>query len=291
MQITAQMVKELRERTGAAMMDCKRALEECKGDMDAAAELMRKSGQAKADKKSSRIAAQGAIGLAADEAGGCAALIEVNSETDFVAKGDDFVGFARTLAGAVLAHSPLSLEDFKSAKLKDGQAAETSRLAMIARIGENIQIRRFERLCAQRVGTYLHGRKIGVIVGMEGGDAELAKDIAMHIAASRPVCVSENEVSAELLAKEREIYLAQAQESGKPPAIIEKMVDGRVKKFVTEITLLGQPFVKDTEMSVEKLLKSRGARVTGFYRMEVGEGIEKKKEDFAAEVMSQVQKG
>lgn len=289
MQITAQMVKDLRERTGAAMMDCKRALEECKGDMDAAAELMRKSGQAKADKKSARVAAQGAVAIAADARN--AAVVEVNSESDFVAKGDDFLGYTQAVAQVVLQNKPADLEALKSAGLSSGGTVESTRQAMVTKIGENIQVRRFEMLSAGLVGTYLHGRKIAVVVGMEGGDAELAKDIAMHIAASRPVCVSEAQVPTELLIKEREIFAAQAAESGKPANIIEKMVDGRIKKYIGEITLLGQPFVKDPDTTVEQLVKSKNAKVTGFIRMEVGEGIEKKKEDFAAEVMSQVAKG
>ena len=290
MQITASMVKELRERTGAGMMECKKALVETDGDMDGAAEHLRKSGMAKADKKAGRIAAEGTVLVAVDETGEHAALLEINSETDFVAKDENFSAFAEQIAALVLDRRPADVASL--AQLETGAGTvEEARQALVAKVGENIQIRRFELRGAQagRFGMYRHGTRIGVLVELQGGDAALAKDIAMHIAASRPVCVSEEQVPQDVLDKEREIFAAQAAESGKPPEIVDKMVQGRLKKFLGEITLLGQPFVKDPEQSVGKLLKSAGASVIYFQRYEVGEGIEKKQENFADEVMAQVQ--
>jgi elongation factor Ts len=280
------MVKELRERTGAGMMECKKALTDANGDMEGAIEIMRKSGQAKAVKKAGRIAAEGRIVVATSDDGSRAAIVEVNSETDFVAKDENFVGFADGVAARALAAAPASVE-----ALMEG-ALEEARLALVAKIGENIQVRRFECLSAGGgfIGSYLHGTRIGVLVEMQGGNADLARDVAMHIAASRPVCVSEEQVPADLLAKEKEIFTAQAAESGKPADIVEKMVVGRIKKYLAEITLVGQPFVKDPDTTVGKLLSAAGATVTRFVRYEVGEGIEKKSEDFAAEV-AQAAKG
>jgi len=293
MAITAALVKELRERTGAGMMECKKALVETDGDIDAAIEAMRKSGLAKADKKAGRIAAEGKVIIEVSADGTQAAMVEVNCETDFVSKGDDFNDFAGAVAKRVLASRPSDLAALMAMPLRDGDAAtlDTSQKQLIAKIGENINVRRFA--CLESTGGtlahYLHGTRIGVILELEGGDEALGRDIAMHIAASRPVCVSAEDVSAEALEQEKEIFSAQAAESGKPADIIEKMVNGRIKKFIGEITLLGQPFVKDPDITVEDLLKGVGASVKCFHRFEVGEGIEKKSENFAEEVMAQVQ--
>jgi elongation factor Ts len=290
MAITASMVKELRERTGAGMMECKKALVETDGDIDAAIEMMRKSGMAKADKKAGRVAAEGTVVI--KSAGNMAAIVEVNSETDFVANGDDFQNFAKGVAECVLNDKPADIEALNGCKMADGNTVDETRRAMIAKIGENIAVRRFKLVeAAGTVGSYLHGTRIGVVVTLDGGDDDLARDIAMHIAASRPACISEADVPAEMIDKEREIFAAQAKESGKPDDIVQKMVEGRVKKFLKEITLVGQPFVKDPDTTVEKLLKSNNATVTSFERFEVGEGIEKKEENFAEEVMAQVQGG
>ncbi len=288
MAITASMVKELRERTGAAMMDCKRALTETAGDMEGAIELMRKSGAAKADKKAGRIAADGLIVIAISADAKQAALVEVNSETDFVAKDDNFVTFAKAVGDVVLTNQPANLEAISALPLGE-QTVEEARAALIAKVGENIKLRRFELVSTDGlIASYQHGAKIGVLVELQGGDAELGKDIAMHIAASRPVCVDESGVSPELVAKERAIQLDIAMQSGKPEAIAEKMVDGRMRKFLGEITLTGQPFVKDPDQTVGKLLAAKGATVVSFTRVEVGEGIEKKQENFADEVAAQL---
>jgi len=290
MQITAAMVKELRERTGSGMMECKKALQEAGGDIDAAIENMRKSGLAKADKKAGRIAAEGRIAVKISDDGKTAVIVEVNCETDFVSGGDDFLGFVNEVAAVALENKPESIEALVELAIDDSQTIEGKRKEMVSRIGENIQLRRFEimKLDAGACGSYLHGTRIGVLVGMENGNDDLIKDVAMHIAASRPTCVTEEQVPAELLAKEREILIAQAQDSGKPQDIIEKMVDGRIRKYLAEITLVGQPFVKDPDKTVGALLKDEDAKVTGFVRYEVGEGIEKKQENFADEVMAQV---
>lgn len=285
MAITASLVKELRERTGAGMMDCKKALTEAGGDIEAAIEEMRKSGMAKAAKKAGRVAAEGGVVIKQD--GGKAVIIEVNSETDFVANDDNFKAFATDVADIALAEQSTDVEALMAAPM-GGETVETSRQQLIQKIGENINVRRFEILTSDAVvGAYQHGARIGVLVEVEGGDEALAKDIAMHIAASRPVCVSEDQVPQETLDKEKEIFSAQAAESGKPPEIIEKMVTGRIAKFLKEITLLGQPFVKDPDTTVEKLLKGANASVKSFIRYEVGEGIEKKEDNFAEEVMAQ----
>ncbi len=287
MKISASMVKELRERTGAGMMECKKALVENEGDMDTAAEYLRKQGIAKADKKAGRVAAEGTIALARD--GNRAALVEVNCETDFVGGGDDFKAFAAGVANASLAQGGDDLAALMATNLDDGSGIEETRRALIARIGENIGVRRHANVSApSALGAYLHGTRIGVLVALEGGDETLATDIAMHIAAMKPQYVSADEVPADVLAKEKEILTAQAAGSGKPENIIEKMVEGRIRKYLAEITLVGQAFVKDGDITVEKLLAKAGAKVTHMVRMEVGEGIEKKQEDFAAEVMSQV---
>ena len=289
MEITAALVKELRERTGAGMMECKKALVEMKGDIDAAAEHMRKTGMAKADKKAGRAAAEGLVVIRTSTDGKTAAIVEVNCETDFVAKDENFRNFVDAIADKVLAAKPADLDALLAMPLEGGLSVEDSRKALIARIGENMNVRRFMLINAKgKVSSYMHGTRIGVVVDLEGGSDELGKDIAMHIAASKPICVDESGVSQDLIAKEKEIYAAQAQESGKPAEIIEKMVMGRVQKFLKEVTLLGQPFVKDQDQTVDKLLKAAKAKVASFVRYEVGEGLEKKSENFAEEVMAQV---
>lgn len=292
MSISAQQVKELRERTGLGMMECKAALTETHGDMEAAADLLRKRAGAKVEKKSGRIAAEGSIGIYVSADRKTAAMVEVNSETDFVAKGDDFAAFAAGVAACVASNRPVDVESLYKLPFKGGAplTVAQAREGLVMKLGENINIRRFEHLAAGQghVGSYLHARKIGVLVEVEGGDENLAKDIAMHIAASRPEYVSTNQVPAAAVAKEKEIFAEQAKASGKPAEIIEKMIMGRVNKYLSEITLLGQPFVKDPDTTVEKLLKSKGASVVRFSRFEVGEGMEKKSGDFAAEVMATV---
>ena len=292
MQVTASMVRELRERTGVGMMECKRFLVEAEGDMERAIELLRKAGQGRADKKAGRIAAEGVILIETDGADRYA-LVEVNCETDFVARGDQFQGFSKAVAQAILQHAPVDLAAVAELGIEGG-TVESVRSDIVGKIGENIQVRRFECVSLQGdvSAVYLHGGRIGVLVDMNGGDEALARDIAMHIAASRPLCVSEKDMPADVLSKEKEVLKAQAEEQvkqgGKPPEIVEKMVQGRVRKFLSEVTLLGQSFVKDTEQSVEKILQSRKAMVNAFYRLEVGEGIEKKKENFAEEVETQI---
>lgn len=290
MDISASLVKELRERTGSGMMECKKALLEAAGDIEAAIDLMRKKGALKAGAKASRIAADGRIAIA--QAPGKMALVEVNSETDFVAKGEDFQAFVNAVAEQALATQPASLEALLATPITEGGVdIETRRKELIAKLGENINVRRFALInSTNTIVSYIHGSqsRIAVMVEMSGGSEALARDIAMHIAAMRPVCVDETQVPAELIAKEKEIFLAQSAESGKPADIIEKMVAGRLKKYLKEVTLLGQPFVKDNEKSVEQLLKAAGARVLQFVRFEVGEGIEKKVENFAEAVMAQV---
>ena len=289
MQITAAMVKELRERTGAGMMECKKALSEVGGDMEKAIEHMRITGLAKADKKSGRTAAEGVISIVIADDGKSAAMVEVNSETDFVAKGDDFQGFASKVTEAALANNPADVDALNSAEIEGG-SVDHVRKELVAKIGENLQVRRFvvRQNVEGMLNKYQHGERIGVLVELKGGDEALAKDIAMHIAASKPVCVDESGVPAETLEKEKAILIAEAEGSGKPAEIIEKMVEGRIRKFLAEITLVGQPFVKDPDQTVGKLLKSQGAECVFFARYEVGEGIEKKQENFAEEVMAQV---
>lgn len=290
MAITASQVKELRERTGAGMMECKKMLQETDGDIEAAIELMRKSGQAKAAKKAGRIAADGLVVITASEDGKSAAMAEVNCETDFVAKDEGFSAFADAVAARVLASDVADVEALVQQPLHDDETSiETARENLISKIGENISVRRFVRASSGgSIYSYRHGVRIGVIVDMEGGDAELGRGVAMHIAASNPICVSEEDVPSETLAKEREIFRAQALESGKPENIVDKIIDGRVRKYLQEVTLEGQPYVIDTETTVGKMLEKAGAKVVAFSRFEVGEGIEKKQEDFAAEVMAQI---
>ena len=289
MNITADSVKQLRERTGAGMMECKKALVEASGDLDAAAEIMRKSGLAKADKKAARVAAEGRIAFAGSADGKSGVLVEINCETDFVAREGDFVAFADAVAAAALKSGATGVEAVLGAKGADGATLEERRRGLIAKIGENITVRRLARITAPGVlGSYLHGTRIGAVVALEGGDAALAKDLAMHVAAINPQYVDSSQVSPEHLAKEREILIAQAAGEGKPQAIVEKMVEGRLRKYLAEITLVGQPFVKDPDVTVEKLLKQAAAKVTAFARLEVGAGIEKKQENFADEVMATV---
>lgn len=292
MAITASLVKELRERTGSGMMECKKALVETNGDIDAAIENMRKSGQAKAAKKAGRTAADGLIVIQMTDDNKKGVMVEVNCETDFVAKDENFISFANAVAQRALASDVASVEELLDAPLHDGEetTVNTAREALIVKIGENMNVRRFERFASAngRLASYSHGSRIGVVVDIEGGDDDLAKDIAMHVAASNPTCVSEEQVPAEMLEKEREIFKVQALDSGKPENIVDKIVDGRVRKFLAEITLLGQAFVKDPDTTVEKLLSGAGAKVSNFKRFEVGEGIEKKQENFADEVMAQV---
>jgi len=287
MQVTASMVKELRERSGAAMMECKKALVETDGDIDAAFDHLRKSGAAKAAKKAGRIAAEGAIITLVSD--GTAVILEVNSETDFVANDDNFKAFANAVATTILEHQPETVEDLSDQLLSgSGDTVENARAQLVAKIGENISIRRFSIVEASgNLAAYLHGNRIGVVVELDGGDATLAKDIAMHIAASNPVCVSADDVAPDIVAKEREIQTAQADQSGKPAEIVAKMVEGRLRKFIADITLTGQPFVKDPDKTVGQLLKENKAGVRSFIRYEVGAGIEKKEDNFAEEVMAQ----
>jgi elongation factor Ts len=293
MTITANQVKDLRERTGLGMMECKQALTETNGDMEAAIELLRKKAGSKVEKKAGRTAAEGAVGTYLSPDRKLGAIVEINSETDFVAKGEDFQAFANQVAEAVARNNPADIEAVSSLTLANGQTVAKTREALVAKLGENISVRRFVRFAASQghVSAYVHGRKIGVMLEHVGGDESLGRDMAMHIAASRPEFVSSQEVPAAQIEKEREIFRAQAAESGKPANIIEKMIEGRVNKYLAEITLLGQPFVKDQDSTVEKVLKGAGATVAIFQRFEVGEGIEKKSNDFAAEVMAQVKGG
>ena len=289
MSITAETVKQLRERTGAGMMECKKALVETGGDLDAAAELMRKQGLAKADKKAARIAAEGVIAIERSADGLAAAMVEVNCETDFVAREQDFRAFSKAVAARAVAQRPQSLDALLQSKLEGAETIEERRRSLVAKIGENIGVRRVVVLdTPQHLGAYIHGTRIGALVAVKGGDAQLAHDLAMHVAASNPKYLSQREVPAEVIAKEREILTEQAQGEGKPAEIVAKMVEGRLRKSLGEVTLLGQPFVKDPDTTVEKLLKGAGAQVVAFERFEVGAGIEKKQEDYVAEVMAQV---
>jgi elongation factor Ts len=287
-EITASLVKELRERTGAGMMECKKALTENAGNIDAAAEWLRKSGLAKADKKADRVAAEGKIASAQD--GGKAVLVEINSETDFVAKDSNFLTFADAVAQAALASGATDVQALKSARLPSGQTIEETRAAVIAKVGENVQVRRMVAInSTNNVAAYVHGGRIGVLVEVAGGDAELARGLAMHVAAMNPPYNKASDVPAEFVAKEKEIELAKMSEKdkSKPADILEKIISGKIAKIVNEVTLYGQPYVLDTNQSVEQVLKAAGAEVVGFKRLAVGEGIEKVVEDYAAEVMKQ----
>ena len=294
MSVTASMVKELRERTGAGMMECKKALVEANGDIDVAIENMRKSGRAKADKKAGRVAAEGLIAIEISGDKRRAAMVEVNCETDFVTKESEFLSFVAAVVKRALEEKPADAEALSAMPLEKGKGKGPSiderRRELIAKIGENITVRRVHAVNAAGdcIGAYVHGGRIGVLVDLKGGDEATARDIAMHVAASRPLALSEADLPKAHLDKEREILKAQVADSGKPPEIQEKMIAGRLSKYLKEVTLLGQPFVKDPDTSVEKYLKSAGAEVLAFTRYEVGEGIEKKTENFAEEVMSQV---
>lgn len=289
MQITAAMVKELREITGAGMMECKKALSEVDGDTEKAIEWMRKKGLAKADKKAGRVAAEGVINVLVSDDGKSGCLVEVNSETDFVARSDEFQSYVDSISALIMDKRPADVNALSALTVEGGKTVEEQRKELVSQIGENIQVRRFACVDSNSpVGAYSHGGRIGVLVDVEGGDAELAKDIAMHVAASRPVCISEQDMPSEHIEKEKQILMEQARESGKPEEIIEKMVAGRLKKYLADTTLVGQPFVKDPDQSVGKLLKAKSAAVNDFVRFEVGEGMEKKDENFAEEVMAQV---
>ena len=289
MNITADAVRQLRERTGAGMMECKRALVETKGDLDAAAELMRRQGLAKADKKATRVAAEGVVVVARSADERTAAMVEINCETDFVAREQDFRAFAHAVAQAALAAGLTTLAELAAVPLPSGETIEERRRALIAKIGENISVRRLALLSSpQHLGAYVHGTRIGALVAVRGGAASLAHDLAMHVAASNPRYLSAAQVPAEVVARERAILTEQAQGEGKPAEIVARMVEGRLRKALGEITLTGQPFVKDPDTSVEKLLKGEHAEVVAFERFEVGAGIEKKADDFVAEVMAQV---
>ncbi|WP_447940186.1 translation elongation factor Ts [Pseudoxanthomonas mexicana] len=288
MEITASLVKELRERTGAGMMECKKALTENKADIDAAAEWLRKSGLAKADKKADRVTAEGRVAVAQD--GGKAVLVEINSETDFVAKDANFIAFTDAIAQAALTSGAADVEALKAAKLTSGETVEEARAAAIAKLGENMQIRRLVAIdSTHNVAAYVHGGKIGVLVEVKGGDADLARGLAMHIAAMNPPHNKASDVPAEFVAKEKEIELAKMsdKDKAKPADILEKIISGKINKIVNEVTLYGQPYVLDSDKSVEQVVKAAGADVIGFQRLVVGEGIEKVVEDYAAEVMKQ----
>ena len=287
MSISASMVKELRERTGAGMMECKKALQESNGNIDSAIELLRTSGQAKAEKKAKRVAAEGKIVIKNNLEN--AVIVEINSDTDFAANDSNFTDFANSIADVLLQNEISDINFLNDLKLSDDVSVEEARTNLISKIGENISIRRFDKIHqAINIGEYSHGSRIGVIVSLDKSEPDLAKDIAMHIAASNPVCLDEEDVPEDLVSREKRIFLEQASSSGKPPEIIEKMVDGRMKKFFKEITLLGQSFIKDPDISIRDLLDQSEAKVQSFIRYEVGEGIEKKEENFADEVMKQI---
>ena len=291
MAVTAAMVKELRDRTGAGMMECKKALVETNGDIDAAIDYLRKSGLAQADKKASRVAAEGKIALSLSDDGKQAIMVEVNCETDFVAKDENFNSFADAVAANALSQGPADVEALLLTRIGD-ETVEQARQALVNKIGENVQVRRFARIASEgTIGAYVHGGKIGVLVDLSGGDETLARDLAMHIAALNPEYVSDEDVPAEIIAREKDILVAQAESSGKPADIIEKMVTGRLRKHLAGITLLGQAFVKDGDLTVGKLVNQNNASVNGFERLAVGEGIEKKEANFADEVMQQVTGG
>lgn len=289
MAIQASDVMELRRRTGAGMMECKKFLIAAEGDMELAITEMRKAGQAKADKKADRIAAEGVIVAAISKDKKHGVMLEVNSETDFSARDENFTTFANLAVEAALNNNSADVTALSSATLSDGHTVEVARQGLVAKIGENIQLRRLVHAKSDSVvGCYLHGSRIGVMVALKNGDETLAKDIAMHIAAAKPLVISRDEVSAELIANERDIFSAQARESGKPQEIIDKMIEGRITKFVDEVSLLGQVFVKDQNKKISQLLKEQNAEVVSFIRYEVGEGIEKKEDNFVEEVMAQV---
>jgi len=291
MTITAALVKELRERTGAGMMDCKKALVETNADLEAAIDLMRASGAAKAAKKAGRVASEGLVNVAISDDNKNAVILEVNSETDFVTKGQPFIDFVNALGRLALKNKPESIGTFLTQTLESGETVDEAREGIIAKIGENVSVRRLQIVNAENgvLGAYKHGDRIAVLAVLSGKNSGLAKDIAMHIAASKPECISEEHLSNEFLEREKAIFVQQAKDSGKPDNIIEKMIVGRMKKFVNEVTLYGQAFIKDPDTSVGKLVKSHNAEVEFFVRFEVGEGIEKKEDNFVEEVMAQAQ--
>jgi elongation factor Ts len=291
--ITAALVKELRERTQAGMMECKKALEATGGDMEAAVEELRKSGIARAGKKAGRIAAEGAVVITISSDNKRAVMVEVNSETDFVSRDANFTNFAKLVGDAALKINSNDVAALSAEKVNGSQTVEDARLELVTKVGENVQIRRLQHTSndAAFVGSYVHGSRIGVVVELDVQNEELARDVAMHVAACRPTVISPDKVPQDLIDKEKEIYTAQAATSGKPAEIIEKMVVGRMKKFLDEVSLTGQPFVKDPDMSVGTLLAKHKAKVLGFYCYEVGEGIEKVVEDFKEAVMSQAAQG
>jgi len=291
MAITAALVKELRDRTGAGMMDCKKALVETNADLEAAIDLMRASGAAKAAKKAGRVASEGLVNVTVSDDNKQAAILEVNSETDFVTKGSAFIDFVDSLGRLALKNKPESVESFLGQKLDSGETVDEARENIIAKIGENISVRRVQIISTETgiLGAYKHGDRIAVLTVLASQDSALAKDVAMHIPASRPECISEDQLSEELLEREKAIFIEQARESGKPDNIIEKMIVGRMKKFVNEVTLYGQSFVKDPDVTVGELVKSNNSKVESFVRYEVGEGIEKKEDNFVEEVMAQAQ--
>ena len=287
MSISASMVKELRERTGAGMMECKKALVDSDGNLDSAIELLRTTGQAKAEKKAKRIAAEGRIIIKSDTEH--TVILEINSETDFVANDSNFINYAESVAVAILENDIVDLESLSKIDLTTGTNIEMARTQLISKIGENISIRRFDKIKqCDNMGVYTHGARIGVVVSLTGGDEVTSKDVAMHVAASNPICINNEGVPEELVSREERIFQEQAASSGKPPEIIDKMIQGRMKKFFKEVTLLGQPFIKNPDMSVNELLKESKAEIISFKRYEVGEGIEKKEENFADEVMAQI---
>ena len=287
MSISASMVKELRERTGAGMMECKKALVDSDGNLDSAIELLRTTGQAKAEKKAKRIAAEGRITIKSNTEH--TVILEINSETDFVANDSNFINYAESVAVAILENEVIDLESLNKIDLTTGMNVENARTQLISKIGENISIRRFDKIKqCDNMGIYTHGARIGVVVSLTGGDEVISKDVAMHIAASNPICINNEGVPEELVSREERIFQEQAASSGKPPEIIDKMIQGRMKKFFKEVTLLGQPFIKNPDMSVNELLKESKAEIISFKRYEVGEGIEKKEENFADEVMAQI---
>jgi elongation factor Ts len=286
--ITAGMVKELRERTGLGMMECKKALEEAGGDMKKAEDLLRIKSGAKAGKMAGRVAAEGAIGIYVSGDGKLGALVEVNCETDFVAKDANFTGFVKSVAELAASKGITDVDAFAKTELSPGQTVEAARQALVMKLGENMSVRRIAVHKAKgKLAHYLHGTRIGVMLDLEGGDDVLGKDLSMHIAASKPISVSRDQVSPDLISREREIAKVRALADGKSANIVDKIVEGSVQKYLAEVTLLGQPFVKDDKVTVEKLLASKGARVNAFTLFIVGEGIEKKSSDFAAEVAAQ----
>lgn len=288
--ISAALVMQLRERTGAGMMECKKFLIASNGNIEDAIIEMRKAGQAKADKKADRVAAEGTVSVARSEDGQSAVIVEVNSETDFVARDDNFMGFAAKVTETALNTHAKDVDALSNEHIQPGTTVEQARQELVSKIGENIKVRRLQHMHIDGgvVGFYLHGTRIGVMVALKNGTDALAKDIAMHIAASKPIVVSRDEVPAEAIQTERDIFSAQAKESGKPQEIIDKMIEGRINKFIDEVSLMGQPFVKNPDVKVGQLLKEKNAEVVSFIRFEVGEGIEKKEDNFVEEVMAQV---